>query len=174
MSNVSDSATEHTVKPTTGKPHARISEPHKRAILAAVVSGSTQVDAAKQFGVHPNTVSAIVKSVRAVQNASVGDWRRKLVDELPAKSVAAIERSVSDQEDVHRAANTALAHLKGIGVLAPDAGSGASVQVFVGQVSGLPAAWQQEYFSSTTTSSDEASNNEITNAETPQVIESKE
>ena len=64
-------------------------------------------------------------------------WRKKLTDELPAKSVDAIERSVIDGEDVHRAATTAIAHLKGIGVLAGDT-QAASVNVFIASAGSLP------------------------------------
>jgi len=123
----------------------RLTEPQKRAIVAAVaVKGSMQL-VAHEFGVHRNTVAQLCKDVRAVPNSGLSyDWRKKLTDELPNQSVAAIEKSITDVEDVHKAASTAIAHLKGIGALQGDAG--ATVNVFMGSIANLPTDLASDYF----------------------------
>ena len=105
----------------------------------------TQQQVAKDFNCHPNTVNTLVKSVKEVENSPLSTgWRAKLTETLPQLSVDAIEKSLKDTEDVHKAASTALSHLKGIGALAQE--GSANVNVFIQQVAGLPSDWQQEYF----------------------------
>lgn len=132
-------------KPRKRSSQRRLSEPEKRSIIAAVAQGVTQQQVAKDFNCHPNTVNTLVKSVKEVENSPLSTgWRSKLTETLPQLSVDAIEKSLKDDQDVHKAASTALSHLKGIGVLAQDGGS--NVNVFIQQVANLPADWQSEYF----------------------------
>lgn len=125
----------------------RLTEEQKRAIVAAVaVNGSIQ-QVAQQFGVNRNTVAKLVKGVRenVKESAFSSGWRQKLTEELPAKSVRALELSITDTEDVHKAAATGIAHLKGIGVLQNEGAT--SINVLINQVNGLPADWQERYVS---------------------------
>lgn len=123
----------------------RLTDAERHAIVAMWSKDGSITRVANHFNVHRNTVSDLVKQVRSVQNSgSPSDWRKKLTDELPNQSVAAIERSIQDTEDVHKAASTAIAHLKGIGALQGD--SGATVNVFVGSIANMPADLAGEYF----------------------------
>ncbi len=125
----------------------RLSEPQKRAIVAAVASGEPNALVAQQFGIHRNTVSELVRSVqRNVKDSvlSASRWRNKLTEEIPSASVDAIHASVLDREDVHKAATTGIAILKGIGVLASENSS--TVNIFMNDVARLPADWKKEYF----------------------------
>ena len=70
-------------------------------------------------------------------------WRQKLTEQLPAKAVDAIERSVSDDRDVHKAAGTGIALLKGLRILDSDA---PTTNVFLTSINALPVDWQSEYF----------------------------
>ena len=135
--------------PSPATPHnkggPRLTEGQRRLIVAAVLAGERQSVVAKRFGVHHNTVYTLCKSVKGCGiPGEPSDWRQKLTSELPAKSVKAIELSLNDTVDVHKAASTALAHLKGIGALNSD--SGANVSIFVANVGTLPPDWQTDYF----------------------------
>lgn len=123
----------------------RLSEAEKQSIVAAVATGKSQTQVAIEFGVHRNTVWALCQPVKEIANSPLNPgWRSKLNETLPQLSVDAIERSVKDTDDVHKAAGTAIQHLKGIGVLASENSS--QVNVFVQQIQGLPADWQASYF----------------------------
>lgn len=123
----------------------RLSEAEKQSIVAYVAQGHTQQQAAKQFNCHPNTVGTLLKPIKEVPNSPLNTgWRSKLVETLPQLSVDAIERSIKDDQDVHKAATTALSHLKGIGALAQEGAT--NVNVFIQQVANLPQDWQREYF----------------------------
>jgi len=145
MSEASAVTLQPESKPERKKGGPKLTEAERRAIVAEVATGKRQVAVAKQFNVSPNTVWSLVKSVRSTVNGSAltADWRRKLTETLPAKSVDAIERSIGDVDDPHKAASTAIAHLKGIGVLASE--NQTNVNVFVNQIANLPADWQQSY-----------------------------
>ncbi len=127
---------------TKGGP--RLTPGQRHLIVSAVLAGERQVDVAKRFGVHYNTVSLLCKSVRNTPNSPLnGDWRQRLTGELPTLSVQAIERSVTDVNDVHKAASTAIAHLKGIGALQGEGNS--TITVMLNSVSSLPADLAQDY-----------------------------
>ena len=122
----------------------RLTEPQKRAIVAAVALKPINQVAA-DFGVHRNTVANLCKAVRNVPNSPLSTaWRAKFA-QLPELAVDAIEASLKDREDVHRAAGTAQTHLKGVGIYASDA---PVTNVFVQQLSSLPPDWQAEYVGS--------------------------
>ncbi len=117
----------------------RLSEPEKREIVAAIASGDSQVAVAQRFNVHINTINRLIVSVRRGVKDSVlsaSTWRSRLTDTLPTHSVDAIERSVKDLADPHKAASTAIAHLKGIGALQSE--SNQQVNVFFSQINNLP------------------------------------
>ncbi len=131
--------------PRTSKPSRRLSEPQKYAIVSAVSLGETQQSVAKRFKVNPNTVCSLVKSVKQIAQSPLSpSWRARLADEIPRDSVDAIHASVLDREDVHKAATTGIAILKGIGVLASENSS--TVNIFMNDVSRLPQDWQKNYF----------------------------
>lgn len=123
--------------------------PQQRAAIAAqALGGASKTSIAQAFDVHRNTVHDIVRSVQ--QNGADPaqlDWRKRLTDTLPSKSVDAIERSVGDLQDVHKAANTGLQVLKGLGHLANDAPS-MNVAVVIQQINSLPADLREHYLCS--------------------------
>lgn len=125
----------------------RITPASRAAIAAQVIAGATQTSVASQFGVHPNTVYNIVKDVRenGADPAQL-DWRKRLSETLPTKAVSAIERSIDDTEDVHKAANTGVQVLKGLGHLAGDQGA-TNVTVIVQAIQSLPADIRAMYLS---------------------------
>lgn len=161
MSTVPDLVDSTTTRKKSGP---KLTEGQRRAIVAEVALGHSQIAVAQQFGVSPNTVGTLVKSVRQSQSSALStSWRSKLTDALPTHSVDAIERSVLDTGDVHKAATTAIAHLKGIGVLAADQSS--TVNVFVNQVVNLPQDWQSRYLSVESTPVELPATNEPPNHE---------
>lgn len=133
------------------KPQSRdsryLTEPQRRAVIAAVAQGNSQASVARDFGVHPNTVYALVKSVR---EANIGGENNPLALQAKDKrgaitleSYEAVKRSVSDTKQVHPAANTALAWLKGMGELAGEGST--TINVTLNLIRSLPADVQQEY-----------------------------
>ncbi len=128
----------------TPNSRSKLDEPTRRAIAARVAQIGSITQTAKEFHVHINTVSRIWNSVKKVRNEAVDSlatWRTK----LDTKSFEAVERSVDDTDEVHKAATTGLGWLKGVGVLAGENQS--TVNVFVNQVLNLPADWRSEYLS---------------------------
>jgi hypothetical protein len=119
----------------------RLTETEKRSIVAAVAQGETKQSVAKRFGCHPNTVSNLCKDVAGLPTKGISSqleaWRSKN-DE---GSYEAIHASVSDREDVHRAANTGLQWLKGVGVLQGDSQVNITVQAMIAAV---PPEWREE------------------------------
>lgn len=126
----------------------RLTDAERHAIVAMWATQGSITHVANHFNVHRNTVSDLVKSVKSVQNADSSDWRKKLTEELPTKAVAAIERSLIDETDVHKAAGTALSYFKGTGVMSGDS---PAVNVFVGSIANMPADLAGDYFDITPT-----------------------
>lgn len=121
----------------------RLSEAQKRAIVAAVATGLTQKQVAQRFKVHPNTVSTLCKPVVSVQEGPLSPhWRTTLQNEAPEKAVKAIVRSLDDEIDVHKAASTGIATLKGLGHLANEGGN---TTIFMQQINALPADWASQF-----------------------------
>ncbi len=134
-----------TESPPQRSPQRRLSEPEKQSIIAAVALGQSSRSVAKRFNCHENTVYNLVKAVKKVAKGPLSQgWRARLNEEIPRDSVDAIHASVLDREDVHKAASTAIAVLKGVGVLASENSS--TVNIFMNDVARLPADWQKEYF----------------------------
>lgn len=130
-------------------------ESTRRAIVAAVAANGSIINTAKEFGVHRNTVASLVKSVRHVAGSPLDkSWRAKLYEQMPAASVAALERSINDTVDIHKAAATGVAHLKGIGVLNADTQQLGSVNVFLTQINALPADLKAAYLDDDVLSTD--------------------
>lgn len=126
----------------------RIDPRTKAAIVSQVMAGASQASIAQDLGIHRNTVSRLVQDVAKLGgDPSKLDWRKRLADDLPSKSVDAIERSVSDTEDVHRAASTGLSVLKGLGHLANDAPT-TNVAIVIQQINSLPEDLRQHYLCS--------------------------
>lgn len=141
------------------KHRSTLDEPTRRAIVARIAQGESITNTAKHFGIHMNTASRIWNSVKRVNNAgleSLEQWRLK----LDQGSFKAIESSVTDTQDVHKAASTGLSWLKGVGVLAGDQGT--QVNVFMGSIANMPADLAGDYFEveATPTGSGSAINND--------------
>jgi hypothetical protein len=125
--------------PTGSGNNKRMSRLEHLAILAEVGSGKPQRQVAKQFGVSKQTVNALVKEVR---EAVTVDSLEPVVSVISRDAKLAIQRSVNDLVDVHKAAATGLSWLKGTGELQPDGGN---VNVFSQTVVSLGTNWRQEY-----------------------------
>lgn len=150
MSSVPDSVISQPSHPEN-RPGSqrRLSEPEKQSIIAQVALGKSQTQAALDFGVHRNTVWALCQPVKDLPGSPLDKtWRTRMTDELPALAVNAMQASMEDREDVHRAASTGIALLKGIGALASDNATTLTVSVFAGSVANLPADWQERYVTS--------------------------
>ena len=116
MSEASKSNTPAHPKRYGGKGHT-LPDKIRLAIVADRMSGRSVADIANAYGVHRNTVSVICNATNDVPERA--EFRERFA-ELPNLCVDAIIASVSDRKDVHRAAGTAQAHLKGIGVYGQD------------------------------------------------------
>ena len=130
------------------KTPVRLKASQKQAVIASLANGLSQRDAAKQFGVHHNTINGWVRSMRQsvteAQNPLPQNWRNRLTDLLPAKATDAIERSVDDLNDVHKAAGTGLALLKGIGILAGDQGD-TNISIVVQTINAMSPDLRERY-----------------------------
>lgn len=157
--------TEPPVKQAERSSQRRLSDAERHAIIAMWSKDGSITRVANHFNVHRNTVSDLVKLVRSVQSpanaggSGLSEWKQK----LDTGSFQAIERSVNDSQDVHKAASTGLGWLKGSGVLQPD---GASVNVFVEQIMGLPEDMRSALFEVTPTPSGSIDLDASDNAET--------
>lgn len=129
--------------PQRRKSGPKLVEAQRRAIVAEVLNGRTQAEVAKAFNVNINTVATLVKSVKNVPESSLSPAWRERFEKLPELCVDAIERSVKDTKDLHSAARTAQTHMKGVGIYQPD--NAVTNNVFLTQISSLPADWQAEY-----------------------------
>jgi transposase-like protein len=133
-------ATTLTPQQPTRKTRPRLDEATRRAIIARVVETDSISGTAKEFGLHTNTVSRLWASVKKVRNTGHEGWREKLANELPSQAVDAIELSVKDRIDIHKAAATGMGLLKGLGHL-----QGEGVSVNIQQVIGsIPEEWRSE------------------------------
>lgn len=97
---------------------------------------------ADKYGVNRSTIWRVKKAFVSSQPDSVlsEDWRTKLHNALPVKAVTAIERSLDDEDDVHKAASTGVNVLKGLGHL-----QGEGVNVTIQQMLGaIPEEWRGE------------------------------
>lgn len=103
----------------------------------------TQAQAAKLYGVHPNSVNTLVKAVRAVPQSPLSTEWRSDFEKLTPKSVHVITRTLDDEETpLIQRAGIAQKHLSGVGLYQPEATPSA---VFVALVSQLPADWAGEF-----------------------------
>ena len=125
----------------------KLTPKQRQQAVAQVLAGASQVSVAQAYDVHPNSINRLVKSVMhdAPDPASL-DWRKQLAESLPSKSVVAIDRSLDDTEDIHKAANTGLQVLKGLGHLAADSVTN-NVTVVMSQINALPPDIRAMYVS---------------------------
>jgi len=128
--------------------YKRITPAQRSAIVAEYASGKTIGQVAQQFGVHRNSVSVMVNNVRKQANspalATHAVQTKALAQLISDEAKLAVQRSVQDLVDVHKAAGTGLSWLKGTGELN---GDGTTVNVFVGAIRELPADLRGEYLS---------------------------
>lgn len=95
----------------------------QQAIILGKVAGSTSADLATTYNVSKSTVDRILRQFKrnrphASERLPGSDPRpvlEKLKQSLLVDSHVAIDRSVRDTGEVHKAASTGLAYLKGIG-----------------------------------------------------------
>lgn len=118
-----------------------LTDAQRQAIVAEVAAGNTQAAVAQRFKVHVNTVNTIIRAVR--KSAKEGtfrgqSWKNKLYETMVPNSVNAIERSINDLDDIHKAAGTAMAHLKAVGVVRDE--SSVTVNIFA-NTQDLPRDW---------------------------------
>jgi transposase len=102
--------------PRTEKAHTFLNATQKQALIAAVASGMPQRQAAQEFGVHRNTVTMLMKSVKQYAHAAnplSKDWK----DSALAVAQSAVHRGMLHESDPIGAANVALKLMHGIGYL---------------------------------------------------------
>src|SRR5689334_18775942 len=133
---------ETTVEPTLKKSRY-LTEIQRRSIIAEVASGKSQESVAQAFGVHVNTVGRLAREVRKGSKtlAQSGEWRKTLYETMIPESVSAVRSSINDSEDVHKAATTAMQHLKAVGVVQGDV----TVTNIVINVHDMPANWRDKF-----------------------------
>lgn len=122
----------------------KLSEVQRLNAAAAVLAGHSKALVAKEFGVTQQAIHNLSKSLLIPGEIDI----RSRLTALNATAATAIERSMLDTEDVHKAANTGVQHLKGMGVYAADAQVSVAI---VNQVAALPEDWQSRYVSNTLT-----------------------
>ena len=123
------------------KPHHRLTERQKREAIAWVAQGETKASVAKRLNCHVNTVSRLCTGVEGLPNKRISASLESYREKLDVKSYDAVEASLDDREDVHKAAVTGLTWLKGVGVLQGDNQVNVTVQALIAAV---PADWQEE------------------------------
>jgi transposase-like protein len=126
----------------------KLTEEKKQEMIVAYASGMAINAIAKHYGVHRNSVRPIIQAAKRGMQVSQ-DWREKF-NKLPELCVDAIERSVTDRNDVHKAASTAQTHFKGVGVYGADN----SVSIKLDQWLGSPVMQRLTLKFGTRTSSD--------------------
>lgn len=116
-----------TAEASTVSPRKRLSESQRRAIVAAYTVTGNQRLVAEQFGVHPNTVYTLVKSVRDVKHSVVStDWR----SDMRKNAVSAVNAGLEASDDPYKRAHIGVNVLKGLGDFAPDQGAVNISQLF--------------------------------------------
>jgi transposase-like protein len=147
MSNASSltSSPQSPGKPKDASRRAKLTEAQRKQAVSEVFAGEAIATVARRFGITRQSLSSLTRNVRKAGAVSLAtkNWRQELVDELPQYSVNALKRSICDDDDKHKAAGTAIAHLKGIGVLAGE--NQANVNVFIQAIAQLPSDWQARY-----------------------------
>lgn len=135
-------ASELTVHRTESRPRF-LSDVDRQAIVAEVAKGYSQQEVAQRFNVHRNTVNSLVRAVKKSAQSGTftraADWKRELYETMVPQSVEALRLSITDKHDVHKAAGTAMQHLKAVGVVASEA-SGSTVNIYV-NTQDLPQDW---------------------------------
>ncbi len=108
----------------TVKPQRHLTPDEQAAIIAAVATGRPQVQVAKDFGVHRNTVYAIVKGVKALEHPAnpLANGYKPVIER---ESASAILRGLQCTDNPYDAAKIGVECMKGLGVFA----NGSHVQV---------------------------------------------
>ena len=101
-----------------------LTELQRQAIIASVVSGQTQGDVAKQFGIHRNTVCALCKSVRRLVKRGKPVALKAFValdrDRMRSKAAVAVEAGLDHEDDPYKRGGLGVQVLKGLGDFAPE------------------------------------------------------
>lgn len=114
----------------------------RAAIGARLLAGYTKTKIAKELNLARSTVLKVAKRLQVDKsNGAELDIRARLQN-LNSVAADAIQASMQDREDVHKAAVTSIQHLKGMGVYASDNNVSANVIV---QVAALPEDWRDRY-----------------------------
>lgn len=102
-------------------PVRRLSEAERRAIVAHYTSNGSILQTSQHFGVHRNTVSTIVNSVRKLANVSESvlapNWR----ETMRPKAIQAVTAGLEHDDDPYKQANVGIQVLKGLGDFKNDA-----------------------------------------------------
>ena len=121
--------------------HNRLTELQKRAAIAWVAQGQQKGAIAEKLGCHVNTISRLCAGVAGLPNRRISGSLESFREVIDVKSFSAIEASVDDREDVHRAAITGLSWLKGVGVLQGDNQVNVTVQAMIADI---PPDWRDD------------------------------
>jgi len=93
----------------------RLTPAAQMALVAAVAAGMSQAQAAKEFGVHRNTVSNLCGTVRKVDK-DANPLREGFKPRLIQKAVKALEAGLDCPDDPYKRANAGVKTLEGLGV----------------------------------------------------------
>lgn len=99
-------------RPMSSRQH--VDETSRAAVIAAVAAGQSQVEVAKAFNLHRNTVWSICNNVKSVANRAnpfSGEYKAA----LKTKSILAIHRGLDHKRDPYKAATIGVKVLEGIG-----------------------------------------------------------
>ncbi len=108
----------------TVKPQRHLTAEEQAAIVAAVTTGRPQVQVAKDFGVHRNTVNALCRRVKAVDTPAhpLANGYKPV---LERESVNALLRGLQHTANPYDAAKIGVECMKGMGIFS----TGSHIQV---------------------------------------------
>lgn len=109
-----------------GQPHKQLIPAEHAALIAALATGKSQTQVAKDFGLHRNTVSRLARKVKQIEHVS-NPLSKSYKDRLKPKAYGAVERGLDSKRDPYKAATVGLRFLEGSGELT----AGGNVQVDV-------------------------------------------
>lgn len=108
-------STETLTPERTVKPQRHLTADEQAAIIAAVATGRTQTQVAKDFNVHRNTVYAIVKGVKALDHPA-NPLANGYKPVLERESVSALLRGLRHEENPYEAAKIGVSCMRGLGI----------------------------------------------------------
>ncbi len=116
-----------------------LTEGQKHAIIAACANGAHKGRLAQEFGIRPETISRLLREVKAVQSPSnplSPDWK----ESLKPFAQTAVKDAICCKDDPYKRGAAGFRFLEGIGEL-KIAGSEVNVAI----LNATPADWRERY-----------------------------